>query len=84
MDDTLISLHNLHVVSVLTGHVLCFLEDELFAAVAHEIGHSLGLTHSANNLSVMHPVFKNSSPEYTILLPEDIQGINFLDRIHAS
>lgn len=50
-------------------------ENSFYNIILHEIGHSLGLSHSDNVNSVMYPFY---SDENNDLAPDDIQGIQSL------
>lgn len=51
----------------------------LFLVAAHELGHSLGLFHSANTEALMYPVYKSSTDLTRFRLSQDdVEGIQFL------
>ncbi|XP_028855671.1 matrilysin isoform X2 [Denticeps clupeoides] len=47
----------------------------LFMVAAHELGHSLGLSHSKDPSALMYPKYKRSNPIQTTLSRDDVQGI---------
>lgn len=51
----------------------------LFLVAAHELGHSLGLFHSANAEALMYPVYKSSTDLARFhLSQDDVDGIQSL------
>ncbi|XP_017275511.1 matrix metalloproteinase-20 [Kryptolebias marmoratus] len=50
----------------------------LFAVAAHELGHSLGLTHSADPSAVMYPNYRRRSRTQYFLSTDDVRGIQLL------
>ncbi|XP_037533695.1 matrix metalloproteinase-20-like [Nematolebias whitei] len=50
----------------------------LFAVAAHELGHSLGLTHSTDPSAVMYPSYRQRSRTQYSLSADDVQGIQML------
>ncbi|XP_077421856.1 stromelysin-2-like [Vanacampus margaritifer] len=52
----------------------------LLVAAAHEFGHALGLKHSRNPASLMHPTYKVDHSGANLLSREDITNINTLYR----
>lgn len=47
----------------------------LFIVVAHELGHSLGLSHSSDPGALMYPTYAYTDPNEFILPQDDIDGI---------
>lgn len=47
--------------------------DQLKVTLAHEIGHSLGMEHTQNPLSIMYPLQTNQSGDNLVLTAEDIE-----------
>uniref|UniRef100_A0A8C6KU51 Collagenase 3 n=1 Tax=Nothobranchius furzeri TaxID=105023 RepID=A0A8C6KU51_NOTFU len=50
----------------------------LFAVAAHELGHSLGLTHSTDPSAVMYPTYRHHGSSQYNLSSDDVQGIQTL------
>uniref|UniRef100_A0A3B5R6K1 Collagenase 3 n=1 Tax=Xiphophorus maculatus TaxID=8083 RepID=A0A3B5R6K1_XIPMA len=50
----------------------------LFAVAAHELGHSLGLTHSRDPSAVMFPSYRHRSNKQYTLSTDDVLGIQML------
>ncbi|XP_012625968.1 stromelysin-2 [Microcebus murinus] len=50
----------------------------LFLVAVHELGHSLGLSHSANVKAVMHPLYKSTDLAQFRLSQDDVDGIQSL------
>lgn len=55
--------------------------DAIYTVALHEAGHVLGLGHSDNPLSVMHPTAQNSTLHSTdVLAIQDLYGVRALDQ----
>lgn len=61
---------------LLSGDI-CFLGTNLLQVTTHELGHSLGLSHSNDPNSVMAPFYRGYSPSFN-LGEDDIDAIRFL------
>lgn len=50
----------------------------LFLVVAHEFGHSLGLSHSSDPGALMYPTYSYRDPKTFVLPADDVKGIQSL------
>ena len=53
-------------------------QKSLLRVVTHEIGHSLGLKHSSNSISIMSNLYPTTSSAEVKLAEDDIKGIQSL------
>nr|XP_061829259.1 stromelysin-1-like [Nerophis lumbriciformis] len=56
----------------------------LFEMAAHEFGHALGLKHSRNPASIMHPIYKAFPAGANLLSRDDVATINALYRTNSA
>lgn len=47
----------------------------MFIVIAHELGHSLGLSHSNDPGALMYPTYSYTDPNEFLLPQDDIDGI---------